>query len=125
MDTVIRGHHHHHHHHHHYYPEVTNLSVGAGVLLVAGAVVVLGSGDGPLVRAAVAAVLQRLQWRGQLLLLELPSSYLVIPGQVRLAEADVGVLQHVLLDDLRDLVHPLGRGLRRVGQRLPPAVHGS
>ena len=33
------------------------------------------------------------------------------------------ILLHVLLYDLSDILHALRRGLRRVGERLPPAVH--
>ena len=40
-----------------------------------------------------------------------------------MAEADVGELQHVLLDDLRDVLHSLGRSLRGVGQRLSAPVN--
>ena len=49
--------------------------------------------------------------------------YLLVPGQVCVAEADVGQLQHVLLDDLRDVLHPLGWSLRSVGQRLSAPVN--
>ena len=38
-------------------------------------------------------------------------------------ETHLRVVLHVLLDDLINVLHPLGRGLRRVGERLPAAVH--
>ena len=40
-----------------------------------------------------------------------------------MAEADVSPLQHVLLDDLRDILHSFGWSLRCVGQGLSAPVN--
>ena len=38
-------------------------------------------------------------------------------------ETQICEVLHILLDDLRDVLNPLGGGLGRVGERFPPSVH--
>ena len=107
---------------------VTNLSVGTGVLLVSRIPKIW---SGSLVCTAIAAVLQGLEYLNIIMRtwhLIIVNVHLLVCWEVGLTEADVCVLpvcvQHVLLDNLHELVHPLGRCLRSVGEGLSPTVHG-